>query len=1073
MSRKIPSNHGEKARVHMKVTNRNEYDVVQTQDKAGSRPVHEASHAASSSANAIYTKGESFASPSLPNPQDEIRGENGIIPKNRPSKEEQWANQVNSMSPYDLEELAKKGSSIEEEDIDEIEKNLKRIKEERADKEEALEKEISHREEKFENLEKIGKGTENHSKKKIVEKLESANLPVTEENIARMANLLELSTVIGNLSDKSFHYMIQNQLEPTIPNLYKASFAGGYGDFAPLSKEAVGQLEGDIKEVVDKSPIVDKELGREMARWLLEHHLPLTEKTLFGLENLRMLKAGYGEEDILNSLIGGLKNGEALEQIDVSYGYEVRAQKAIENIQNIDENQVDSFAHDLEEEQRPVTIQNLFEKSEKEKNNHSSHDTGAGSGIADITARRQLEEIRLKMTLESGVRLLRQGVPIETTELSNLVDQLRAIEDEYYKNLLGNTPNDLMVASEGLNGKEEMLKSLLQSVASLRTAPSYILGSTLNHAKEQTIETLGAEGEKLKNTFASARESYEPLLTTPRKDLGDSLKKAFRNIENLLEELNLPDTEENEKAVRILGYNRMEITEENIDRVKAYDKEVNYMLKNLHPKVAAAFIKEDMNPMNMPISELNQKIQERRDELGADDETYSKFLFKMEKENRITEEEKKSFIGIYRLLNNITKTDGGALGYVINTGQEVTLQNLLTGIRSLNKNVTADVDDNYGGLDKITYKRERINEQIGAAFSSKSSATEQPTSELSTTVPLTATNSTGRSDKETYMSYVLEGLKEEITPAFLQETGDKAEDLLNRPIEELYEEVVNSEKASDADYWTQRRDEYVDLIKNSKEEIKFLSSINEEVTIQNLYHMKDFFKKSVLQQLKEETSHLEEAKKKEADRDIKEVAEHLQGSMDSKENLLKAYEKVTDTVKKHLDVLYEKAEMTSVEFAQLKRIHSSIGFVTNMAKRECYEIPLVVKDEITNVNITVVHNPSQGGRVGIKASLPRMGEVEVQFVAKEGEVKGFFVVDNKLGYEEISRSLEELKEELKGLGIENTYFSVAMDARGISSQRLLPKEQVENAADENRPDTQNLYTIAKTTLIYLKELDMK
>ena len=1041
----------------MKVTNRNEYDVVKTQDKAGSRSVHEANHAAPSSANAIYTKGEIVSSPSLPNPQDEIRGESGIIPKNKPSKEEQWANQVNSMSPYDLEELAKKGSSIEEEDIDEIEKNLKRIKEERADKEEALEKEISHREEKFENLEKIGKGTESHNKKKIVEKLEKANLPVTEENIARMANLLELSTVIENMSDKSFHYMIQNQLEPTIPNLYKASFAGGYGDATPLSKEAVGQLEEDIKEVVDKSPVADKELGREMAKWLLEHRLPLTEKTLFNLENLHTLKAGYGEEDILNSLINGLKNGEALEQIDVSHGYEVRAQKTIEDIQNIDENQVDSFARDLEEEQRPVTIQNLYEKSEKEKNNNFSYDADAGSGIADITARRQLEEIRLKMTLENGVRLLRQGVSIETTELSDLVDKLRTIEDEYYKNLLGDTPNDLTVASERLNEKEEMLKSLLQSVASLRTVPSYILGSTLNHAKEQTIETLGAEGEKLKSTFASARESYEPLLTAPRKDLGDSLKKAFRNIENLLEELNLPDTEENERAVRILGYNRMEITEENIDKVKAYDKEVNYMLNNLHPKVAAAFIKEDMNPMNMPISELNQKIQERRDELGADDETYSKFLFKMEKENRITEEEKKSFIGIYRLLNNITKTDGGALGYVINTGQEVTLQNLLTGIRSLNKHVTANVDDNYGGLDKITYKRERINEQIEAAFSSGSSAT----------------NSPEKSDKETYMSYVLEGLKEEITPAFLQETGCTAEELLNRPIEKLYEEVVNSEKTSDADYWTQRRDEYVDLIKNSKEEIKFLSSINEEVTIQNLYHTKEFFKKSVLQQLKEETSHLEEAKKQEADRDIKEAAEHLQESMDSRESLLEAYEKVTDTVKKHLDVLYEKPEMTSGKFAHLKRIHSSIGFVTNMAKRECYEIPLVVKDEITNVNVTVVHNSSQGGRVGIKASLPRIGEVEVQFVAKEGEIKGFFVVDNKAGYEEVSHSLEELKEKLKEAGIENMYFSTAMDAKGISSLRLLPKEQAEDTADGNRPDTENLYTIAKTTLIYLKELDMK
>lgn len=1053
----------------MKVTNRNEYDVVKTQDKVGSRSVHDAVHTMSSSANAIYTKGETFAPLSLPNSQEEVRGENLLLPKSKPSKEEQWANHVGSMSPFDLEELAREGSSIEEEDIDEIEQNLKRIKAERADKEEALEKEISNREETFETFEKIGKGTGNYNKKKIVDKLESANLPITEENIARMANLLELSTVIGKLTDKSFHYMIQNQLEPTIPNLYKASFAGGYGDFAPLSKEAVGQLEEDMKEVVDKSPIADKELGREMARWLLEHRLPLTEKTLFGLENLRMLKAEYSEEDILNSLVSGLKNGEALDQIDVSHGYEVRVRKAIETIQSIEEGHVENLVHNLENQQRPVTIQNLYEESTKEKHPNPAHDLKGE--ITDITARRQLEEIRLKMTLESGVRLIRQGVPIETTELSNLVDKLRSIENEYYKNLLGDTPKDLLVTGEALNEKEEILKSLLQSVASLKTAPSHVLGSTLSRAKEQTIETLGEEAEKVRealastrNDFVHARESYEPLLTAPRKDLGDSLKKAFGNINNLLDELKLPTTEENQRAVRILGYNRMEITEENIDKVKAYDKEVNYMLKNLHPKIAASFIKDDINPMNMPISELNQKIQKRRDELGSGDETYSKFLFKMEKENRITEEEKKSFIGIYRLLNNITKTDGGALGYVINTGQEITLQNLLTGIRSLGKNVTANIDDNYGGIDKVTYKRERINEQIGAAFSNGLASMESSS---------VVTASPGKSDKETYMAYVLEELKEEITPAFLKETGRTAIELLNRPLEELYEEVVNSEKTSDIDYWTQRRDEYVDLIKNSKEEIKFLSSIKEEVTIQNLYHMKDFFKKSVLQQLREKTSYLEESKKQEADRDIKEAAEYLQGAMDGRETLLEAYEKVADTVKRHLNVLYEKPEMTSYEFEQLKRIHSSIGFVTNMAKRECYEIPLVVKDEITNVNVTVIHNPSQGGKVEIRASLLRLGDVEIQFAAKEGEVKGFFVVDNKEGYEEVGSSLEVLKEKFKELGIENTYFSVAMDSKGIFSQKLLPQNQVEDVADENRPDTQNLYRIAKTTLIYLKELDMK
>ena len=63
-----------------------------------------------------------------------------------------------------------------------------------------------------------------------------------------------------------------------------------------------------------------------------------------------------------------------------------------------------------------------------------------------------------------------------------------------------------------------------------------------------------------------------------RTDLGDSIKKAFAGIPTMLQEMGLESTPENERAVRILGYNRMEITEESIAQIKDWDAEVNTCL---------------------------------------------------------------------------------------------------------------------------------------------------------------------------------------------------------------------------------------------------------------------------------------------------------------------------------------------------------------------------------------------------------------------------------------------------------------------------------------------------------------
>ncbi len=52
------------------------------------------------------------------------------------------------------------------------------------------------------------------------------------------------------------------------------------------------------------------------------------------------------------------------------------------------------------------------------------------------------------------------------------------------------------------------------------------------------------------------------------------IQKAFRNVDDILSDIGLEETEANQRAVRILGYNQIEITQESVAEMKAADEQV-------------------------------------------------------------------------------------------------------------------------------------------------------------------------------------------------------------------------------------------------------------------------------------------------------------------------------------------------------------------------------------------------------------------------------------------------------------------------------------------------------------------
>lgn len=989
--------------------------------------------------------------------------------------EEKWDDTTNRMTGDDCRELSKEDTDIRVLDVDELEKALTRIKEQRVVEEESLQDQQVKLELKEESIKSMGK----YSKvsKEIYDKLEKYDLPITEANIARMASVLEMSMVIPNIDSGSIQYLIKNNLEPTAKNIYKAIYSGNGKSKDEISEETYKTLENSANQVIENSLIPNKDEAKDIAKWLLGNQLPLTEESLWAYKDIEGLKNSYNQDAILDKIIHGFSNGNSPEDVYLGSAYEERVNNVNESILKIEEQ---GIIHTLinNQENKTINCSNLVQGQNEvnsENRNHvflldSLDETNdmksqeiksqeiKSIDIQAITILRQLEEIRLKMTVEAGGKLIKQGINIETAELSKLVEGLREIEDNYYKNLLSERKVDTSEANV------ELLKTNLEKLENLKGMPSYILGSSYKLHETSTIDTLNMEGNALKADLAKANEAYETLMTTPRKDLGDSIQKAFRNVDDILKDMNLEITKDNQRAVRILGYNSMEITGENINNIKAYDSDVNYMMKNLHPSVTVELIKKGINPSDMPISELNHQIDEINGEIGVSkEEKYSKFLWKLEKEQGISKEEKEAYIGIYRLLNNVEKTNGAALGAVVKADQEVTLNNLLTAVRTIKSGgVEANIDDDFGLLSEVSYKNDKITDQIKNGFMDKD-------------------NQSGEKIVS-YMDNLVKEIKNEISPNRLDALGNM-DKILNTPLDVLQDELLElpSMDVSDMKYYEERKLEYEDILKDSKEAMSLLKDLSLPSNLVNVQGAKEYLSldNTFFHQYKRQISEEDAVTRTEDDELLAtNISDNIIDSFTDKDSVNKVYEKLSNEVNKALEHTLETSTISSKEILEMQRLNNSILFVSNLAQSERYQVPIAIGESITNVNVTLVHNQKENGIIDISLNSEVLGQVTMHFTLKENKLSGIINLDNRVGQDLIKEAIPNLKDNLEHSDIIVNQLNVTLNTKGIKGNFYLNSSSIKPASTEEvsneselKVDTNKLYEVAKNLLIQIKTIE--
>ncbi len=991
------------------------------------------------------------------------------------------------MSEEDYKAISEEGISLEKYNAERLARALQRIKTQRAVKEENLSDQKENLNKKTEAIENMA--NYNAATRKIVQKLIESDLPVTKANITKIATAVEMASSALNLSDKAISYLIKNNLEPTIENIYKARYSGSYSSEKEITDQTFAGLQGQINEIIDYAGLEVNEENIQSAKWLLNNGLPLTDNTLWAYRDLKQLKDNTEEDTVLEKAVEAFMSGKSPETAFLGQAAAERARQAITAFQSISEEAVREVVknqengtgqincRELQKAQKQFDKQNQITSGNKTESEADTYQDEFGAAadnldIKTITVRRQLEEIRLKMTLDSGQQLIRQGFKLDTDSLNKIVEGLREIEDKYYKNLLNEGSAE--VNTENV----QVLKNSIQGMEELKDMPGYILGSTLSNRNIITVNGLLTAGGECRNTLNKAGQAYEALMTRPRSDMGDSIAKAFRNVDAILEDMNLETTQANERAVRILGYNGLDITEDNIQYVKSYDEQVNQLMKNFHPAVAVELIKKGTNPLDIPIEKLNRQSEEIQNELGiTQEEKYSKYLWKLEQNKSITEDEKKSCIGIYRLLNAVEKTDGEALGAVLKADREVTMQNLLTAVRTMKGGgVDTAVDDSFGFLTQLTYARENITDQLNASFKQSDSADNDSADNKSVPDPLT--------EKSGYINYLVKDIMDEITPGKLQTLGN-TQDLLNMSVEKLKEELLNAaeNEEGDKDYWNQKLEEYHEITDRSDNAQRLLKSYDIPSSLSNIQAAKDLLSKdhTFYKQL---SRILKSANTGEADGEIMEqpmtelsrVSEDFIGAMTGQASMKEQYHILEQDVNKLLDQMYANPVITSKNIATLQRINYGMSFIRKLAGKESYELPLTVGDNITNVNVTILRNAGESGKVDITVDSPALGKISAGLSVKEQGVKALVICDNRTGLEAIRTKSQELNEAVARSGTEIKQLNYGIGNNMADFYRYTKYKPGSDTKEGYNPEgtevsTDTLYNLAKTFLVHIKKIE--
>lgn len=955
----------------------------------------------------------------------------------------------------DYQSMESEQGALEEYKASALDRTIERHKENRQWQQENVQKNIENSKEYRETIKNLQEQgvTQLMDPAQIENALREADLPVTKANMARIASAVQMTTILPELSQDAEAYILENQMAPTIENLYHGQYsASGALDISVVDEEVWQQLQGQITGLLQENGISVDDTVLADAKWLFANEIAVTPENINAMQVMRDISENMTPEKVLDQIIYAMQTGASPEQASLDDRQIVIAIDALQTLEEITPEDVENTVRNsgqsevtLQQLKQSVDVRNSGQSERKDQDNvteasEAQQNGGSQTDIRPIfsemitVTQRQLEELRLRMTLPAAVRMAQKGIDIQVTSLKALVEELRQQEQEDYQEILPDIKLD--------ESQWDRVQDSIAQAEDIRKAPASILGIGARRHELLTMNVLHRAAVSAAAQTRQYQTDYEAVGTQVRTDLGDSIQKAFQNVPELLDSLGMEDTQANQRAVRILGYNSLEITEQNVTKVKELDAQVNSVLDHMKPTLVMKLVQQGENPLDLPLDELDQRLARLADEQDiSSEEKYSRYLWRLEQEQGLTKQERDGYIGLFRLMHQVEASDGAAIGSVMEAGWEMNLRSLLKAVRTeKRKGVDARIDDDFGGLSDLRYTSKNITQQIDNAFSGKEFSGES------------SSDSTRQ-----YYERLSRQIMNEMEPAALREISDgDMEQLLDHSLERLQEQLKQAEGSQETQQrlYEQLASQLRETVEQSQESIRYLEQMGLPDTINNIQAAQQLICQNydVYHEIHERRRDVSGEEQDE----LRQSMEEIPDSLDQEDMLLQSYDRLGQSMEKILEHSYEKEMITSDELRGLKQLRTGMIFQSSRAGRYSYDVPVVTGDQVTTMNVTLIQGEEDTGRVQIY-----MDNISAEFRVQQGEIKGLVLCDDREGYDTLSGDGEKLTQALQqdGYNVKNISYSMNHRSR---------VEAMTAKAGEKVPSS-SLYRIAKTVVRYVMD----
>lgn len=799
----------------------------------------------------------------------------------------------------------------------------------------------------------------------LVNQMKAYDIPATDDNIKAGTDAIDRAKSLTNISNETKAYLVRNNMNPTISNVYKATYSSSqvqnYKQKVGITdnvKQLYEELKPQLKQILEEAHIDSSDENLNQCRWLIDEDIAVTPDNVLLANQIDGITAAgenvssdFYARAVTEALAMGKKAADATMSQD-SLTFDM-AKKACDVLAEATADDIVT----LESDNIPVTIENLSKLiAARDKDGAASANKALDNQITDsrearlVTAQRKLEEARLSMTAEANLSLIKKGVSIDTEPIERVVELLKQQENKYYGALFGES------SVEASDDRVRMYNNVCDIFNQMKQQPAYVL--TLE-SSDDTVYELYTAGKAMKQSLEAAASGYETLMTSPRADMGDSISKAFQNVDDILKELQIDTSESNRRAVRILAYNSTDITEDNIKQIKSVDEQVQRAFSDMTPAVTIEMIKRGISPLDMSMSDISDTARRIKSENPDErDEKFSEFLWKLEKKNEISEEKRDSYIGIYRLISQVEQSDGAVIGSLVNQGADITMKNLLTAVRVRGKSaMDYKVDDTFAGVDSVS-RGIKIDSQIESAYHTNCLR------------DVLDTLSPEKMEFVQYDSWL------DMTPEQLRQA--------------VYE--ANEDSALSEQYATEQLRQFNQAVSEPENVYAFLEKYDVKTTAVNLMAASRLMKNP-----SEAVRNLwERGDSATARALLDETLRRFSESVKNPKELAQAQETLADTAEHVMDsMIIEDRHTGSIDIRQMKLLCSQLRIASNMSRQENYIVPIETADGVTGMKLRIVRGEDKKGLVDIFFEDKKCGRVAAYFEAKENSVSAMIVTDDE------------------------------------------------------------------------------